>query len=468
MAVSSISPNAWPSGGGDSVWTNLLPSIQQGLQMGFSIPQNMQDLQQKKLANALAQVNLQTAPQMNQADLALKQAQGNLTGEQAQYYPQLTQADIDSKNIETKYAPLKYAIDASNAARQNSRFNDAYNLSKYLSTLSPAERATFNAQHPDQVNQMLNDLGNRALQGQANAGQDVLNSIIKQYFPNTQQPLPQSPQQQNALQNASSGQNMTVNPAQLAAGAAQNPALANQVGIQNPAVNQGIAQGVGAPQGTLPLGASGVAPFTSTPEQIAQMKNIATMAANKDLVTTKTRNQLEGAVQVQDYMNDPGFQSRALNASQYAGALGQGKASIDALMQQNPKAYEDYLAFKNQDAVLLQNRIKTLDGMGATDSQREELNGLFNKTLDAMTSNPSQFLTQLNLLGKSLDTVAHSVQHSASPAGEVNRLGNYQPIGTTTQSNSVRLQAPDGKTYVGPADKMADFLKAHPDLRRIS
>jgi hypothetical protein len=47
MAVPSISPGAWQISD-DSIWSSLLPAIQNGLKVGMSIPQNMADLQYKQ------------------------------------------------------------------------------------------------------------------------------------------------------------------------------------------------------------------------------------------------------------------------------------------------------------------------------------------------------------------------------------------------------------------------------------
>jgi hypothetical protein len=136
---------------------------------------------------------------------------------------------------------------------------------------------------------------------------------------------------------------------------------------------------------------------------------------------------MEGAVQVQQIINDPGLNQRAMNASNYAGALGKGSAALAALSQKNPVAYEDYLNFKNTDMVLLQNRIKTLDQMGGTDKQRKELQGMYKKAMDSFTSNPAQFMIQFNKLKESLDNVARGVQKSATPIFNVNRLNTQVP-----------------------------------------
>lgn len=162
----------------------------------------------------------------------------------------------------------------------------------------------------------------------------------------------------------------------------------------------------------------------------AQTQLASQMSANKDLTTGKTRTQNEGAIQVENFLNSPTFQNTARNAAEYAGAYGKGKAAISALSQTNPKAYEDYINFGNQQMPLLMNRIKTLEGMGATDKQREELYGIYNKAINSFTSNPAQFIQQVNNLIDNLNTVGESVQKSSNPLFNVNRLQGIKPIST--------------------------------------
>ena len=89
---------------------------------------------------------------------------------------------------------------------------------------------------------------------------------------------------------------------------------------------------------------------------------------------------------------------------------------------------------------LLESRIKTLDQMGATDTQRQLLENMLGKTANALTSNPQQFIIQLNALGKTLNLVARSVQSSASPLTSINRIKDFSAIPEATKSIN-------GKTY---------------------
>lgn len=177
-----------------------------------------------------------------------------------------------------------------------------------------------------------------------------------------------------------------------------------------------------------------------TSGNIRQTQLANQLSANNALTTTATRRQYEGALQVENIFNAKDFQSQAKNAALYAGVLGKGKAASTALSQTNPKSYEDYLAFKYQTLPLIENRIKTLDQMGATDTQRQLLENMLGKTANALTSNPQQFIIQLNELGKTLNLVARSVQSSASPLTPMNRIKAFNPISEATKTIN-------GKTY---------------------
>ncbi len=353
------------------------------------MPQQLQSENlSKQLANEMSKISLQYAPQMTQAELAYKQAQtpylqaqtGAIPSEIALRQAQTgaipseiaqRNAQIEEIKQKSQYMPLEMAMKASESQRMNNRFGPAFELSRALSSMPQAERSVWMAQHPEEYNNLIGNLANATAQGGGAQG-SINPEFINKYIP-------------------------------------------------------------GAMHSVLGGGPAPTVPFSqATPQNIDQLKTAAAMSANKALTSAATQRQMEGAIQVGGVMNDSELQTRAQDASNYAGAVRKGGAALDALSQTNPAAYENYLAFKNQDMVLLQNRIKQLDGMGATDSQREELHGLYSKTMDSLTSNPAQFITQFNKLGESLDRVAKSVQKSASPVVPINRLEGFKPIGSSS------------------------------------
>jgi hypothetical protein len=404
MPIPVINYAALPPSG-DMAARGMIPALQQGFQLGMSPFVAQQELEKNKLANALAKVNLQYAPQTAEAELAYKQAQTpylqaqtNQTNLQSQYYPQDIMSQIALRGAQTnltgeqaKYLPLDTLIQASNSMRSNTRFGNAYQLSKLLGAMPAAERAQWQSDHPEEYNELVNTMANQAYQQQAGQTDDLLTSAIGKYFP-------------DMMPKQVAGQGKPSNAPQI-----NDQSLAGKL---SPFPNK----------------------FSSTPEQIEKLKTAANLEANKSVTTAATRRQLEGAIQVQEIINDPDFNKRAVDASNYAGMAGKGQAALDAFFKDHPEAFNNYLTFKNVDMVLMGNRIRTLDQMGATDAQREELEGMYKNTMDVFYSNPSQFMTQFNNLKKSLDNVARGVQKSAMPLGGQNRLNpqanqNNDPFG---------------------------------------
>ncbi len=444
---------------------SMVDIIGKQIQNQFAPQMNMQDLQRQQLANQLSQINLQTAPQMNQADLAIKLAQPGLIGAQA------NQANAQAGYLgeETKYVPLDTLIKAQQTAQMGSRFGQAYQLSKSLQSMSPAARDSWIAQNQDSYNDMLTTLGNQS----SGAMNFITPGVMNRFFPGMisgQQAAPMQAQQnpQMQIQNPQAqNNNQSMRPIDTGA-MSLSTALMN--GNYPPQAQQGNQ--VSSPNVAPFVSAPHFAP--STPDQVAQIKLANQLAANNSLTTAATRKQYEGAIQVEGMMNSTDFQNEAINAAKYAGALGKGKSFADALSQQNPQAYEDYLSFKDQRMVLLANRIKQLDAMGSTDTQRDELHGLYKKTADALTSNPDQFVTQLNNLGKAISDVAESVQKSATPMGGVNRLTGYNQIQNPysqnnfqQSGNAVTVIDPTGQTHQIDRSRLSDAFKKYPDLKVV-
>lgn len=339
---------------------------------------NIEEFQKMQTLNALAEIKRQYAPQTAEADLELKQGQASmipartkLLEEQAGHYPFLNALNVAQtrhQNVLSDLAPTKVQLERDRLKQSQSRFGAAYQMARMLSSMPPAQRAHWIAQNQGPYAQMLTDISNESVASMG-GGQDMQMSPVQQ----TNGEVPK-----NAL-------NM--------------PMVPNNKQFQAP-----------------------------NEQQIAELKQTGLIAANNSLTDAATKRQFSGAMQVEAIMNDPVIQAQAINASKYAGAARKGKAALDALSQTNPEAYEDYIAFKDSTMVLLQNRIKTLDQMGATDKQREELTGLYTKTMDAFTSNPKQFITQYNKLGRTLAIIGKAVEKSASGVSYLKRLEGFNPI----------------------------------------
>lgn len=435
-----------------------MATILDGLQQGFGLkeqylknkmlkdeqqayPDFLQSRNDLQRSNAgLAGVKLQYAPQMTQAELKKAQLEN-------QYYAPNIMADIGYKRAQTglanqqiKYTPLEMLIKAQGASQSASRFGGAYQLAKSLEAMSAPAREMWIANNQDQYNQMLADLANKQNTNM------ITPDIINKFIPGA---VPASAPAGNASMPAG-GLAGTANP---------QPAQLQQAPMQ--AAPQAPGGMAGNPQPPMQAAPPPGQFAPSTPDQVNQVKLANQMSANKALTTNATQRQLEGAIQVENIVNDPKIQQQVKDAAQYAGAMGKGSAAIDALSQTNPKAYENYVALKDQTMPLLFNRIKTLDQMGGTDTQREELMGLYKKAMDSATSNPAQFITQFNNLTSTLDTIAQSVQKSATPIAPVNRLEGVKAIPEKGASNQgmVTVIAPNGMAGQIPADKVDAALK---------
>jgi hypothetical protein len=397
------------------------------IQNQFAPQMNMQDLQRQQLANQLSQINLQYAPQMTRADLADKLAQANQSNAQAGYL-----------GAETKYFPLDSLVKAQQTAQTGSRFGAAFQTAKMLNEMDPGTRATWIAQNKDAYADTLTTLANST----NNQSNYITPELMNRFFPgmiNSQQ----GAQKQN---NPPQANNL---PSQIGQNNPQNISPINTGSMSmSPTLMAAVGQNEGQPV-NIPQGAQRFTP--STPAQRQQLELASQMAANKYNTTSGTRNQLEGGVQVEGMFNDPTFQKQAQSAALYAGALGKGQSFADALSQQNPQAYEDYLSFKDQTMPLFLNRIKSLEKMGATDDQRVEMHSTYKKALDSLTSNPDQFIQQMNSLGSTIDTVAKQVQNSASPLFKVNRLSGFTPINNPYSQNNSQASAPNVVTIIDPS-----------------
>lgn len=441
---------------------DLADAFSKGIALRYQGRLSRAELQQKQLANALQQIKLKYAPEREEAELAYTQAQLpylqaqtseiglknkyypqgiqseiakrladiGLTNMQTKFYPQNVEADIANKladaefrKASTKFMPIEQATHAVDTLRKGSRFGQAYELSTALKNMGTATREAWISQNPDAYMEMVNTLANQSLEKKEDFGAQLLNNLLKTAFP--QESLTLNANDQNKLRES---------------GIAQPGNIPNISTI-----NQSLP--------TLPVNPNSKKAFSTNPQQSEELKKSLWLSANKELVTAATRRQMEGAIQVENIMNDPELQRKVINASEYAGAVGKGKVFSDALSQSNPSAYEDYLSLVNHDMVLLQNRIKTLDQMGSTDSQREELHGLYEKTMSSSLSNPKQFIEQFNKLGSAIDRIAKAVKKSASPIGEDNRLEGFKPI-KINQNNMVKIQAVDGKIWSIPKDNI--------------
>jgi hypothetical protein len=366
---------------------DLIGSLSRGLNLGFSpwekmeglkqsrlanqlgelknkfAPQQMEnEVQQGNLANALSQLQLQYQPRIYEQGLQRGDLGNQLSQLDLQYSPQERQVGLDINREKLRLLPMEYELDKQKLSHQQNRFGQSFQFAKFLGALPAANRAAAIADNPEAFSKMLSDLGNAAntsLENQRAAGQYALNL---------------TPEQQESLINS---------------------------GIASRPIEQG---------------------FSLSPESIDRQRMAAQIAANNALNTMKNRNQMEGTIQFEAFTGDPRFLEKAQSASQYAGAIRQGKGELQKIFQSNPQAQTDYESFKHHDMTAIKNRIKQLEGMGSTDAQRKELNDMYDATLDSLASNPKRFMTQLNNLTTTMRRVGESVETSYNKLGYPSQL----------------------------------------------
>jgi hypothetical protein len=406
------------NGSGNVDW---LGAIERGINLGLLPWQKKEDLQKARLSNEFSRLKNKYAPQQMESELE----QGNLANElsrlQLQYQPQIYEQGLergslgnDLARLNLKYLPdeketdlainkenlrllpLKFALDQDKLQHQQNRFGNSFKFAQILKNMPVAARSDYIATHAEQYNQMVDDLGNAA-------AQDITNQ-----------------QQTN-----SSPYSLNLTPEQ-----------------EQNLINSGIASQAPA------------SPFSSSPEDIARIRSASQMSANNALNTMKNRNQMEGSVQFEIFVNNPDFMAKAENASKYAGAVRQGKGMVQKLFQSNPTAQTDYESFKHHDMTAIKNRIKQLEGMGSTDAQREELNDMYDKTLDSLSSNPKRFMTQLGNLKSTMKRVGESVE------------GSYNKLGYPSQLPRTDDQGPPAE-YLQTARGQRGALNYDPGSGRI-
>lgn len=372
----------------------------------YAAPTANQALLAARLGNQASQAKLPYVGPEAAAELKTEQARPGLMGAQeaelgqeAKWYGPKAQADIGQAlattgltQAQTKYLPLEDALKAQNANKQGSRFGASYNLLKGVMAMDPATRAIWMSNNQASYDQALADMANAT---QSSGGIDP--NFINKFIPGAM--VTGSPVSQGAPPVQTSGNAQVQN----TQGGNLGATLGNAI----------VPRPLFKPQ---------------TPDQIAQQQNAGNLYANKVVTTAATRRQNEGGIQVEDMMDSDTVRNQVSNAALYAGAFGKGKAAVDALRQQNPHAYEDYLSFTNHTIPLLANRIKTVDAMGATDKQSKTLDDMFSKTMNALTSNPSQFVTQWNNLRTMIHTVEGAVHKSASPVAPDSRVSGIRLV----------------------------------------
>ena len=263
----------------------------------YARPQASAELLKQQLENKWYEPN-------TRSEIGYRNAQANLANTQNQWYGAKAQSDIDFNSARIKEMPLKNIIDAVNAMRQNNRFNDAYQMSTMLKNMTPEARALWIAAHQDEYNANLNALANKSSQSELSEGQQTLVNALRQYAPDIASQSQQQPSQ---------GQEPpAVNNAQQSGEPLFSELLSNQLQQLFSGNQQGQPQ---QPQAT------NNPRFSSSPEEIEQLKLANEMFANRKASGTKASNMAQFAKRA-DILNErlrPKLNEVIPRISRYAG-----------------------------------------------------------------------------------------------------------------------------------------------------
>lgn len=416
----------------------LIDALQSGVNLINSSNQGVLNAAQARYANPMAAAQLyqtQTENQFLPDKLKLANQYQSLIN---QYYGPSMMADINAKNTETKFTPLKYAIEAQNSNRNNTRFgassdfirainqmkgsdqeiflSDPANLASYKAALSQMGAGAGNAQYGSLLTPKF--LSNFGLASDTfNPSSPTTNAAPSGLAgaPGGNPPPPQPPATvQQAPQPSAPGaapanlppSGLGASPSTPAQAAPSQPTTPVTIDQAHPAVQQAVVQHIAdnAPNQEL------------TPDERQALAHQS--LANQKVAGAKLWNRAQGAVTLENLLNGDAdtTKKRILNATQYAGALGKGQYAIDQLMNNNKDAYTDYKWYKQDFVPNLANNIKVMEQLASTDSQREQLNEMLTNAINWDT-NPEAATKLINM---SIDLFHNQAKATLKAAQSVN------------------------------------------------
>lgn len=474
-----------PFGGviGKAINTNkaLSDAMLQRARAGYA-PQLAEGEARKSIADALAQ-EIMNKMEGAKAEYAPQFAKAGL--EQAQALPGQTKANTGYLQAETKFLPLKALIDAQNSARASNRFGPTYEMARALGQMPPATRAAWIAQNQEAYTQMITDLANSSVDQRQNKGQNFLTpELLKSFYPEmgNQQQQEQGGQQKQ--------QGYALNPEQMNSLAQPgNPMGAQMQNGQQPSM----------PKQNLPLsGVPGQPPqqnpqqikqqtelVTSmiknspqfqdaTPEQHQQIEGALQLEANRKMTTAAMANRAESSVALDKWLvdNREQYAPRLEQISKYAGIIGKTKKSWDKLLAETPEAYENYKWFTQAFIPNLDNQIKQMEKMGATDAQREELTNMLGGAVNDWAVNPESSIRITNKVIKTMGEIGKGIRSAAEPIfkGSYEKSYAIKPIpndyipegsqgNNVSSSDMVRMTSPDGRHFNIPKNNLDAAIK---------
>lgn len=340
------------------------------VQNRYAQPMAEQALQEALYKNQIAQAKARYAMPMEEANLQEQQMKSpHIQAMIDEIYkgtiPQ-QQATTGHLNAETKYMPLKMAIESANAMRQNSRFGDAYQFGRIIQSLPIEQREAYISEHPDEYQNLLNTMGNKALQAQMGQQQDILSNVVGKYFPAAQQQVQQQVPQQQLYQ------------------VAQQPLAQSQ--------------------------------FSNDSEKAERTADAFKLAADYKLIGSQQKRRANAAVTLEKFLDNdrPRYARMINNATKFAGLVGKLGSIEAAASQASPQEYTDYREFKTQFVPNLKSQLRMQESLGADQETAKTLEDMFSAGLD-IDQNPEGAKRMINDSIRMAQKIGDSVFEGAEP-----------------------------------------------------
>ncbi|NHJ41452.1 MAG: hypothetical protein FK731_15585, partial [Asgard group archaeon] len=316
--------------------------------------------------------------------------------------PALTAAQTSLAEQQAKFTPLQYALQAQKQQQLGSRFGPLYQLARMVMALPQATRSQWIKENPG-LWDVLSQAGTQALQPPEGVASPAVQQLMQQLIPGAAQAQPQV-------------QGLTLTPDQMQKVASQLQTLQKV----KPAVSEVSRQVTPEAQPVseqYSLGTESLAPgFTLTPPQTAKLEDAAALEANEKAVVPQMNRRAQNAVQLEKWsmQNRDEMAPMVNQALEYAGAKGKGQRYFDSWLNKNPDATSSWDWYNTTFTTSLSNAIRLMEGMGATDQQKKELQGMIMQANNIL-SNPKRAGMAINKMMNTFSEITDSVLQAAEP-----------------------------------------------------
>lgn len=372
---------------------------------------------------------------------------------------QLQQAPLKTKQMEQsiQYGPLKQALAVAGQEQQAQRFGPAYQLARAVMAMPAGPRSQWIGDNQQAWNEVLSTLGQSALPNQPlSRAQLAVQQEAGKIFPQTTQgrqaPVPQQPSQlPSSLEDLltwrpSDTQRQQVQP--------ERPVSTPSPKYQNTVKQNGYG---------LDKNSQNIA-FTNnaTNTQKEQWANYSEENLQQLGEDTTAKKRAAASITMLHWMNDnrEDYAKRINNALQFVGPEGKIKYGVELTARQKEEALSDYKWLHNDFTLALDNQIKFIEGMGATDQQSKDLRKMIENPTNWF-SNPKLAKRNLNAMFKMWDDLAYSNLNTAQPINK----GIIQKMQNLPTKALTRPYLGNGRSQTGVTQETAESQRQK--LRQI-